>query len=133
HHILGFFHQRVGLVPGGFQAADCPQGRGVKGVIIDHFANRAFALGEVGGDGAGVAQDVVDVGAVLFHEVGNRPEQSAEVIGAETLGESFDAAGDAIDSGHEGAEVGLLGAFEGGAGEDLRGGGGTALEGDKII
>src|SRR6266851_4557565 len=105
----------------------------VEGVVSGQLAKGAFALGEVGGDSAGVAQDVADVRAVLFHEVGDRPKQGAEVIGAETLGKSFDAAGDAIDSGHEGAEVGLLGAFEGGAGEDFRGGGGTALEGDKII
>ena len=80
-------------------------------------------------------EDGGEVGAVLLHEIGERPEEGAEVLGAEAFGEAFDAAGHVFEFDHD-ARSGRAarGCRDVAAFDCAMGGGvGAALDGDEVL
>ena len=105
----------------------------VERVLADQFAHRAFAFGNLGGDGFHIAEDGGEPRAVFLEKIGKRPEQVLNAVAGKAFGEVFHARGHAFEFDHQRVEVRLLLRLDECVVFHLAPGGRAEADGDEVL
>ncbi len=115
HDLARLPDRELDLVSGALEVGDGTESGVVKGFIVNQFADGAFALGNLGGDGLYIGNGGSERSAIGFEEISERPQQVVNFLARKAAEKLFGARSHVVNLLHDGVEVRLLFALEDGA------------------